>query len=553
MATENFVLKTCYMESFDGEKLYTEVYLPNENGTFPVICIRDPYVQKPTGTEQERKDLFAAQAGRLGKGFAVVHQHCRGYGGSGGRTQPFIYERRDGLVLLDWIQKQSFFDGSIYLEGGSYTAFVHLCCMNELPDCVKAAALSVFSDNGYTFSYLNGEYKMRLGPIWFPMVMHDETPVLNIDNCACQDAVNAFYKKITYQYPFSEFTTRMYGHDVPCLTEWFFMNHKDDEMARRPNGIGDLYGAIKSAKFPVLLKGGYFDPFYNGMAPMWNDMPEEIRKKSAFIVGPWTHSLTLTNVQKCPFIQEEGERVLDHAGDFFLYVRDGKPFPHGGIGKVNAYIINEGKWEDHDGFFDVKTKPTRLYPAPDSSLSFEKPENAEITYRYHPYDPPYFVGGPNTFMTESDGAALQEEMNFRPDVKSFMTQPLTKDMKIRGSTKVHFAVRSDCEDTAFLARISLVTREGEAWVLQETISTLSRAAGTYDPNSLAEFDLEIEPMFLTAKAGERIRVDIASANALCYWPHSNTRGHWAVQKEPKPAMNTIVIGKTYVEFPEISD
>ena len=76
MAQENFVLKTCFMESFDGEKLYTEIYLPDENGKYPVICIRDPYVQKPTGTEQERKDLFAAQAGRLGKGFAVGDIYC---------------------------------------------------------------------------------------------------------------------------------------------------------------------------------------------------------------------------------------------------------------------------------------------------------------------------------------------------------------------------------------------------------------------------------------------------------------------------------------------
>ena len=549
MSKENYVLKTCYMESFDGEKLYTEVYLPTERGTYPVICIRDPYVQKPTGTEQERKDLFAAQAGRLGKGFAVVHQHCRGYGGSGGAAQPFVYERRDGLVLLDWIQKQPFFDGSIYLEGGSYTAFVHLCLLDKMPDCVKAASLAVFPDQPYKFAYLNGGYKMRLGPLWLPIMLHDEKPLLNPDNCADPKNVTEYYKKITYQYPFVEYTERMYGHDVPRITEWFFMNGEDDELARRPNGIGDTWGHWKNLKIPVLLRGGYFDPFFNGMAPMWDDLNEDVRAKSAFIVGPWTHSLTLSNVEKCPFIQEEGEKVLDFAGDFFLYVRDGKPFPHAGIGKLNAYIVNEGKWEDHDGFYDENTQRICLYPAPDSRLSFEKPEDGEITYRYNPFDPPFFKGGPNVFFTESDGAALQEDINFRPDVKSFITEPMKEEMKIRGSTKVHFAVKSDCEDTAFVARVSLVDEKGEAWVLQETLSPLSRAVGTYDPSALAEFELDIEPMFWTVKAGQRIRVDIASANAFCYWPHSNTRGHWAVQRSPKVAMNTIVLGKTYLEFP----
>ncbi|MBR4234717.1 MAG: CocE/NonD family hydrolase [Clostridia bacterium] len=551
MWPENWQLKTYSMESYDGVKLHTEVYLPDTKGRYPVICIRDPYVLPPEDTDEYRKTKFDLHRHRLEQGFAVVHQHCRGYGGSEGRAAPFVYERRDGLILLSWIQKQDWYGDGIYLEGGSYTGYVELAVLDALPDAVKAASIAVFSSHAYEVSYLNGEYKLHIGPIWYPTVLKNEELLSSVENSFDVKHVQKFYHAAIIQHPFYKFVKRLYGHDVPEFSDWFFCSGNDDEFARRKNGIGDARDAMRKAKIPILLRGGWFEPFFNGMVPMWDELPEETRGKSCFLVGPWTHSTTLKNVEACPFFGENGEIEESTAVAWFRHIRDGAEFPYAQEGNISAYIVGEDRWENHAAFRLDEAEPLRLYPSQDSRLTTERPEESEISYRYNPLDPPEFSGGQNAFSTVSDGAALQPQPNFRPDVKSFSTEPLTKDLKMRGPTKIHFAVKSDCDDTAFLVRVLGVTRSGEAWVLQETITTLSFAAGNYDPNTTAEFELVTDPLFWTLKQGERIRVDIASANGSSYWPHSNTKGQWATRSTTRIATNTLFIGKFYLEFPAV--
>ena len=551
MSSEMGIMKIYYMESFDGEKLYTEVFLPDDKGKYPIICIRNPYVTPQTNTPEEIEKKIEEQCFRLKEGFGVVHQHCRGYGENHGRAIPFVYEKRDGLKLLDWIQQQEWYEGGIYLEGASYTAYVHLSMLDEVPEAVKTASLGVYASHYYPCVMLNGEFKMRIWPLWYPTMLRNETQLANLENSYDVKNIQKFYHAALIQYPFYKFPERLFGHDIPEMTEGILSNGDNDEYSTRKNGPGDAHDVMKHIKIPVLLKGGWFEPFFNGMVTMWDEIPEDIRRKSAFLVGPWTHGTSLKYVEKCPFFMENGEIEENTHLAWFLHIRDGKPFKFAQEGKLSTYIVGEAHWENCDQFQPDNTHPMRLYPAEDAKLLWTPPEQTELSYKYNPHDPPEFVGGQNAFSTLSDGAALQPEPNFRPDVKSFLTEPLTNKLSFRGSTKIHFVVKSDCYDTAFLARICAITESGEAWVLQETISTLTHAVGAYDPNTYVEFDLVTDPLHWTLKPGERIRVDIASANAFSYWPHSNTRGFWAVQSQTCIATNTLVLGKLYLEFPAI--
>ena len=549
MTSKSWQFIACYVRSYDGEPLYTEVMLPAPSGRFPVICIRDPYVSLPEETPEYKEQKYAMHKHRLDAGFAVVHQHCRGYGASKGKSDPFVYEKRDGLNLLDWIQKQDWYGDGIYLEGGSYTAFVHLAMLSEVPPAVKTASLNVFSSHPYDFAYLNGEYKMWIGPAWYPMMLRSEKPLVSKENCSDIEEVQRFFMSALKAYPFYKFPERLYGHDVPEFSEWFFMNGNDDDFAKRKNGVGDIRDSMKSLRIPVLLRGGWFEPFFRGMIPMWWEMPKEIRSESSFLIGPWTHSCTTKTAEKCPFFNENADIEESTAVAWFLHIRDGKPFPYSKDGKMSVYIVGEKRWEDCENLEPEGMKPLRLYPDVDAELKLTLPKRAEISYQYNPLDPPFFKGGQNVLNTLCDGAALQPADYGRADIKSFATRAFDREIKMRGPTTVHFAIRSDREDTAFLARIMGVTQTGEVWVLQEIISTLSNAAGTYDPNTEIEFELKTDPLFWTLKEGEKIRVDIASANASSYWPHSNTRGQWAVQDKPCVATNTLIIGKMYIEFP----
>ena len=115
-----------YLE-INGAKLFTIICLPKESGKFPTIIMRNPYVDDTENiSEQEICDnKLKEYKTSLDNGYAVIFQHCRGRGKSTGDCIPYIYEREDGLFLQEWIRKQSFYNGELYLCGGSYTSAVH--------------------------------------------------------------------------------------------------------------------------------------------------------------------------------------------------------------------------------------------------------------------------------------------------------------------------------------------------------------------------------------------------------------------------------------------
>ncbi|MBE6645295.1 MAG: hypothetical protein E7612_07975 [Ruminococcaceae bacterium] len=71
---------------------------------------------------QNKLELYSD---KLDAGYAVVFQHCRGRGKSGGDCIPYVYEREDGLALQQWIREQASYNGELYLCGKSYLSSVH--------------------------------------------------------------------------------------------------------------------------------------------------------------------------------------------------------------------------------------------------------------------------------------------------------------------------------------------------------------------------------------------------------------------------------------------
>ena len=161
-----------YVES-GGYKLYTAVMLPSKDGKFPTVIKRNPYVN-PTTVFSDEKLLMMYMAENekwLKRGYAVVFQHCRGRGKSEGECEPFINEREDGLNLQDYVRKQNFYKGEIFLWGGSYCCEVHYATA-PFADDIKGAVLRVRDTERYSFFYRNGHCKVSLGADWYVTEMY---------------------------------------------------------------------------------------------------------------------------------------------------------------------------------------------------------------------------------------------------------------------------------------------------------------------------------------------------------------------------------------------
>jgi predicted acyl esterase len=108
----------------DGVRLMTHVYFPRGEGPWPVILIRNPYI--------EAKGTIPCQI-FVKYGYVVVYQECRGRGSSEGDWEPFVNERLDGLDTLDWLVRQKWQDGNIGMFGHSYLSFTQWVIADALP------------------------------------------------------------------------------------------------------------------------------------------------------------------------------------------------------------------------------------------------------------------------------------------------------------------------------------------------------------------------------------------------------------------------------------
>ena len=156
-----------YLEMHDV-KLFSVICLPSAFGKFPTVIMRSPYVDDQENIPEETicENKLNEYKTWLDNGYAVIFQHCRGRGKSTGDCIPYINEREDGLFLQKWIRQQPFYNGALYLCGGSYTASVHFVTA-PFADDIKGAVLRVQDCERYHCNYRNGFYKMGLHGGWY--------------------------------------------------------------------------------------------------------------------------------------------------------------------------------------------------------------------------------------------------------------------------------------------------------------------------------------------------------------------------------------------------
>ncbi len=100
----------------DGVRLFANVFLPSERGTFPAILVRTPY--------GKGFDIIPNYQAFVEKGYAVVTEDVRGRYDSEGAFQPLTQEPKDGDDTINWIASQPWSDGKVGMMGGSYVGIV---------------------------------------------------------------------------------------------------------------------------------------------------------------------------------------------------------------------------------------------------------------------------------------------------------------------------------------------------------------------------------------------------------------------------------------------
>ena len=508
----------------DGVELYTVIQFPGEpTEKYPLIIVRTPYAPQET-------DL-AALAAQETHGYALLTQHCRGTARSGGVCNAYLNERADGLDLRDWIRRQSFYNGELFLLGASYNASVHFSYLDTDPNDVKAAFLAVQDTERYNVLYRNGFYKTGLHGAWV-MRMHRR-----------KEAIERNFTPETFRtLPLAGVTKTIFGETVPYIEEEFLHPDFADPFWNTPAGGSDYRNACGKCRVPVLLVTAFNDIYTGGVFDMWKSLSPERRKNCALVVTPFEH-----NYNPLPAdIPEEtaafrGGLLREICPDleyaWFDHFRLGTPLKFVRQGKTLYFRLWENAWHCREVLDNAPGKLS-FYLAPGRRLLRKKPEPGEIAYTYNPFAPAEFKGGVcNNF----GGMRYQDEPDSRYDIVSFLSAPLKKPIACEGAFELELHVRSTARDTCFYVRLDVV-RDGKALSLRDDIDSLCRMEGPYTPGKERVLTYRFAPHAFSLLAGDRLRLDVSSSCVPYFQVHTNYPGVQALQPRAKSCRNTILLG-----------
>ena len=521
---EDITVEETMVPMSDGVGLKTYIYRQAGTESAPVLFMRSCYPHAYASDTLKARE-FAR------RGFGCVLQYCRGTGGSEGSWEPNVHERPDGIDAIHWLCEQPWVESVGYF-GASYLALTGWSWIDQAPDKVKGMYLSVYGTNRHVSAFNDGLFRQDILTAWA------------MDNAGVP--VNADYMESCRYMPQVNVDEDLWGIKLPWYKEMISNTNYTDEYWQ--TGFWHTLRDIPSkVKIPVVFEEGWYDHHLGSALSGYRSMTGAGLEKCLFRVGPWNHGKNCALAgHQC---QNAASNQITDIYNFFDVLLKKKEEPESG---VSLYVVGEDRWINEKSWPQPSESKKLYLDASAKMLKEQKAdEDASCTFTYDPENPVPSYGAESCFKTWSAiGSLKQPDPDYRSDVISFMSEPLTEDMTILGKINADLYVSSDAEDTAFSVKIMEVFENGEAYNIRSGITTLayrghSDERQTYTPNEIVKVNVDTWDIAWTVKKGSRLRVDISSSDFPQYSAHSNYPGVWALQDKCKTAKQTVYSGKDF--------
>jgi uncharacterized protein len=558
-------ISTVMVPMRDGIRLATDLYLP-PRAPAPAVVMRTPY-------ERDQDANVGAFISLARRGFAVVSQDCRGTGGS----EPdywdyYLREPEDSYDLVEWITHQDWYDGFIGSTGGSYVGQTQWCmAMHPAMSATvpEVSGLGVGINTVHLHMFLNAYAKSMgnsadlqdvsyedLEPIMLPETLATgyfneplyrplpEAALKRVPELAQLSPYAAQQRLWTYYCSLTdsgrvELVKELTGAphvtivEVESLSQVFGVSISHDRHTL-PNP--DMAEVVQSLHAPALLVSGWYDWGLNDLFATWDllnrSAPEPLRSRNRMVIAPSAHGHAGYHEGR------EGHPELDRpyrtAGiiemqsRWYSAVRDGT-VEHWPV--VIYYLMGANEWRAADSWPIRDAKRARFYLGPDGALTSQEPQwPAEPDgYTYDPQDPPLTKGGSIVSWVYPPGSVDVSDVQQRPDVLTYSTEPLTDDLDVVGPVRMVLYASSSAVDTDFVARLTDVFPDGRAIQLQAgALRTRYRDVGAepsfLEPGQVYRLEIDLWATANRFKAGHRLRVDISSADFPKFDRNTNLGG-----------------------------
>jgi predicted acyl esterase len=565
--------QTVWVTMRDGIRLATDLYLPPKIPA-PVIVARTPY-----GRRSGRYGHAASFLSLALHGYVVVSQDCRGTGDSEPDTWDcYVYEREDSFDLVEWVIKQEWFEGFLGGCGGSYLAGTQWCmALHPKVSTIapEVGGLGVLAHsaryhmllNAYSRSIGKGADKVSLSYGDVERQMLAETLATGYFNdplhTAFSQALLEHYPQLR-RLPTSEakrWLWKQYTALPPAQRAELIKQVVGDhhitlaELEALPNIFGHhialdahMYAYAQPAELtralgaPALMITGWYDWFLDDTLATWEQLtrkaPADVSARSRLLITPAAHNVP--GYHEDAAVHPELHRTFrtsDILGLLLCWygaVRKGttESWP-----TVIYYLMGANEWRVAPAWPPPEARELVLYLGPVGTLRSQPERSVPDSYIYDPNDPTPTLGGSILSTVYTPGSVDVSEIQKRPDVLTYTTEPLSQDLDVVGPLRLILYASSSAVDTDFAARLSDVFPDGRAIQLQNGMLRARFRNFESDPELLEVgriYKFEID-MWATAnrfKAGHRLRLDISSADFPRFDRNTNRGGELG---EPIPA------------------
>jgi len=462
-----FKLQEVMIPVRDGVHLQTAILTPvDQQGALPILFRRTPYgvpEQPPEQSPSSMKEL--AQ-----DGYIFVIQNLRGRFKSEGvfnlsswvdpNDPKATNETTDAYDSIEWLVKNvPNNNGKVGMYGVSYDGLTTALTLLHPHPALKAISEQAspvdqwMNDDDHRYGALRESYDFE----YAVMEQADKNKNTHFD----------FETYDTYEWylnlgPLSNINDKYLHGSIPYWNS--SVEHPDyDEFWKKEAWVSQLHAST----VPNLNVAGFWDqedPW--GPWQIFRHAEENDPEHTNFIVaGPWYHGEWQApkgdSIGLIPFGGHETSREFREniEAPFFRYYLHGKGEKP--AWQASTFQSGSNTWRTYAAWPPKEAKPTNLYLRADGSLSFSEPAKSDkrfreyvsdpanpVPYRQRPISPTYPGGDWRTWEV-----ADQRFVDHRPDVLSFVSEPLEHDLTVTGPVAAALFATTSGTDSDFIVKL----------------------------------------------------------------------------------------------------
>jgi hypothetical protein len=548
------VEKNAVMKTRDGVTLRADIYRPAADGKYPVLLQRTPY-------NKDTSAVFGQKG--AARGFMVVVQDVRGRYTSEGEWYPFKHETDDGYDAVEWAAALPNSNGKVGMFSGSYVGATQmLAAIGHPPHLAGICPIVTASNYHENWTYQGGAFEQWFNESWTSSLAQDTL------GRAMRHDTNALAGSDVLplkQYPVFNIGAAQDGVGLTRILAPYFLDWLDHPTYDGYWKQWSIEENFQNIQVPALTIAAWYDIFQGGSLRNYMGMRDHAGSEAArngqhLIVAIGGHSgwsRTIGQVDfgpDAPF--DENTVILDWYDYLFLGKQNefanGKP--------VKIFVMGKNEWRFEDAWPLERAKPTRyrLYSGGAANGPLGKgllstgPTDFIVkdadSFIYDPANPVPTVGGPLCCdaVHLAPGPRDQKEVESRPDVLVYSTQPLDQDLEVTGPVTLDLYAKSSAVDTDFTAKLVDVYPDGQAINLTEGIlraryrESTTGEAKPIVPGQVYEYKIDMWATSNLFLKGHTIRLEVSSSNFPRFDRNLNTGKDAATDSTFVKATNTIL-------------